>query len=565
MKLAAVDVVIVCVYLSIVVGIGLWFARRASGGLTDYFNAGRRMPWYLVGTSMAATTLAADTPLAVTELVRQGGLAGAWYGWSAAIGTVTAAVFFSRLWRRSGVLTDAELVELRYTGRPAAALRATRALYLALPINCLILGWVIFAMVAIIETVIGVPGDTVLPILLLLAVGYSTASGMWGVVATDAFQMVIASIGLVLLAIFAVSAAGGLEAVAALPAETIAMVPSTSSALLPLEIFAVYLGIQWWATRNADGGEYIGLKLFSARSVTDAQLGMVWYAVCEYVLKLWPLIVAALASIILYPQLASDHEAYPRMIAEHLPIGLRGLLVAALLAAFMSTVDTHLSWGASYLVNDIYKRFLRPDRDERHYVLMSRFAMVFIGISAALVSRMLTSVAETWKLLLALGSGQGLVVLLRWYWWRVNAWSEISAMLASAVLTVICFQVWPGQGDYAVRLIAIVAGSTAVWITVTLITPPEPRALLEAFHARVRPRGGFWGPIARGGGAGQAARGGAGRDLLAWLAGVAFVYGATFAVGFLLLGPRTLGVFCLGGAVVALLAMLRLLRRGEEE
>src|SRR5690606_3589547 len=258
-SLAAIDVVIIAVYLAIVVAIGLWFARRASGGLTDYFNAGRRMPWYLIGTSMAATPLAADTPPAVTALVRQGALAGAWSGWSAAIGTVTAAVFFSRLWRRSGVLTDAELVELRYAGRPAAALRATRAAYLALPVNCLILGWVIFAMVSIVETVAGVRGDVVLPVILLLAIGYSTASGMWGVVATDAFQMVVAVVGLVLLAGFSVAAAGGLDALAALPAETTALVPSSSSALLPLEVFAVYLGMQWWATRNADGGEYIGL------------------------------------------------------------------------------------------------------------------------------------------------------------------------------------------------------------------------------------------------------------------------------------------------------------------
>ncbi|HLU65394.1 MAG TPA: sodium:solute symporter family protein [Kofleriaceae bacterium] len=560
MSLAAIDVVIIAVYLAIVVAIGLWFARRASGGLTDYFNAGRRMPWYLIGTSMAATTLAADTPLAVTELVRQGGLAGAWYGWSAAIGTVTAAVFFSRLWRRSGVLTDAELVELRYAGRPAAALRATRAAYLALPVNCLILGWVIFAMVSIVETVAGVRGDVVLPVILLLAIGYSTASGMWGVVATDAFQMVVAVVGLVLLAGFSVAAAGGLDALAALPAETTALVPSSSSALLPLEVFAVYLGMQWWATRNADGGEYIGLKLFSARSVADAQLGMVWYAAIEYVVKMWPLIVAALASIVLYPQLASDHEAYPRLIADHLPVGLRGLLVAALLAAFMSTVDTHLSWGASYLVNDLYKRFVRPDASERHYVRASRIAMVLIGVSAALVSRALTSVADTWKLLLALGSGQGLVVLLRWYWWRINAWSEISAMLASAVFTVIAFQVWPGQGDYAVRLIAIVVGSTAVWLAVTLLTPPEPMQVLRAFHDRVRPRGGFWRPVA-----GPPDRRGGGRDLLAWLAGVVFVYAATFAVGFLLLGPRSLGAALVGGAALAPTVMLRLLRAGEEE
>jgi SSS family solute:Na+ symporter len=559
LKLAPLDLAIIAGYLAIVVGIGVYFSRRASRGLRDYFNAGRSMPWYVVGTSMVATTLAADTPLAVTELVRQGGLAGAWYGWSAALGTVTSAVFFARLWRRSGIMTDAELVELRYAGKPAAVLRATRAAYLALPVNCLILGWVIFAMVQIVETVMGISPTIVLPVILGLAIAYATASGMWGVMATDAFQMIVAVAGMVLLAGFGVHEAGGLGALAALPEGQRSFIPSSDSALLPVEIFAVYLSMQWWATRNADGGEYMGLKLFSARTVPDAQLGMVWYAVCEYVLKLWPLIITAMASIILYPTLEHDHEAYPRMIADYLPVGLRGLLVAALLAAFMSTVNTHLSWGASYLVNDLYKRFWRKDASEKHYVAMSRVAMVFIGVTAALVSLALSSVADTWKLLLALGSGQGLVVLARWYWWRVNAWSEISAMIASAVITTACFLFIPGDGHYALRLIVIVLGSTAVWVAVTLITGPEPLEHLRAFHARVRPRGGAWGPVAA-----AARSGGGSRDILAWLAGVAFVYAATFGVGMLLLGPRLGGALLLAGGAVAAVVMLRLLRREEE-
>jgi SSS family solute:Na+ symporter len=391
---------------------------------------------------------------------------------------------------------------------------------------------------------------------LALAVGYSPASGMWGVVATDAFQMVVAVTGLCIMAAFAVDHAGGLDALAALPEGTTSFIPATNSTLLPFEVFAVYLSMQWWATRNADGGEYIGLKLFSARSVPDAQLGMVWYAVCEYVLKMWPIIIAALASIVLYPELARDHEAYPRMIAEHLPAGLRGLLVAALLAAFMSTVDTHLTWGASYLVNDIYKRFLRPEESERHYVTASRWAMVLIGVTAALVSRALDSVADTWKLLLALGSGQGLVVMMRWYWWRINAWSEIAAMIASAVITIAVFIFIPGDEHYALRLLIIVTGSTVVWVAVTLATPPEPMEHLRAFHARVVPRGGFWGPVA-----GPGARAGFGRDLVAWLFGVGFVYAATFGVGFLLLGPRWQGALCIavGGLFAAI--MLRLLRQ----
>jgi SSS family solute:Na+ symporter len=557
--LAGLDVAIIVGYLAVVIGIGVYFARRASRGLTDYFAAGRTMPWYMVGTSMVATTLAADTPIGITELIREGGLAGAWYGWAMALGTVTSAVFFAKLWRRAGVLTDAELVELRYSGRPAALLRGFRAAYLGLPINCIMLGWVIFAMVEIVEVTTGLPGRLVLPVLLGIALLYTTASGLWGVVATDAFQMIVAVVGLTILAVVAVAHAGGLDALErAIPAGSLDLVPGGDSATLPLEIFLVYLSMQWWATRNADGGEYIGLKLFTARSVPDAQLAMLWYAVCEYVLKMWPIIVAALASLALYPNDTDHHSIFPRLIADHLPIGLRGLLVASLLAAFLSTVDTHLSWGASYLVNDVYKRFLRPGRSERHYVQASRLAMVLICLCAAAVSQVLTSVADTWRLLVAVGAGQGLVVMLRWYWWRISAWSEISAMVASAIATIVAFQIWPGD-HYAARLIAVVATSTAVWLAVTFLAPPEPTARLAAFVDQVRPRGGWWGPVAD-----RVTRTGAGRDLVAWLCGAGFVYSATFAVAYLLFGPRLAGLALAAVAAGFAAATLRLLHGGRD-
>jgi Na+/proline symporter len=561
MNLGILDWSVIGIYVAATLALGLVFARRASGGVEDFFLAGRRLPWYLVGTSMVATTLAADTPLAVVELVREGGLAGAWYGWSAAIGSVTAAIFFAKLWRRSRVVTDAELIELRYAGTSARVLRTVRALYLSLVVNCLVLGWVIFAMVKIVGVVMGLPEHIVLPVLIVVAVAYSTASGFWGVVATDAMQFVVAVIGSVTLAVVAVGEAGGTSEMVATLSRTpgvLDLFPAADSAQLPLLTFGVYLSMQWWATRNADGGEYLGQRLFAARSAADAQFGMLWFVACEYVVKLWPLIIVGLASLVLYPELAEHQDAYPRMIADYLPAGLRGLLVASLLAAFMSTVDTHLSWGSSYLINDLYKRFIRKDASDRHYVAASRWAMLVMAGLAGLTSLALTSVADTWKLLLALGAGQGLVVLLRWYWWRINAISELAAMVASAIATVIVLRLWPESGDYGTRLIAIVAVSTAAWLIATFATRPVPTETLQRFYDRAQPRGGWWGPVVtRKGGRGL------GPELIAWICGLVFVYGATLGVGELILGDLALGLAGIGAGALAGVVTIRVLR-GEE-
>jgi Na+/proline symporter len=533
--LGALDWIIIGGYLALTLAIGLGLTKRASGGVDDFFLAGRKLPWWLVGTSMVATTLAADTPLGVTELVRTGGVAGAWYGWSAAVGIVTVAIFFSRLWRRSGVVTDAELVELRYDGPSASALRVLRSVYLSLVVNTLTLGWVILAMVRIIEEVLGLPQAIILPILLLVAVGYSTASGFWGVVATDALQFAVAMTGMIVLAVVAVMDAGGpagmREALGASGA--LDLVPSADSSVLPPLTFGIYVGMQWWATRNADGGEYLGQRLLAAKSPRDAQLGMLWYAVGEFVIKLWPIILVAAASLVIYPSLEDPQSAYPKMIAEHLPLGLRGLLVASLLAAFMSTVDTQLNWASSYVVNDLYKRFMRPDATPAHYLRVSRLAMVGLALFGSAASLMLTSVAEAWKLMVALGAGQGLVVLLRWYWWRINAWSEISAMVTSAITTVVASILWPEDALYGLRLAVIAGVSIAVWVAVTFATEPVALPHLQRFYQRVHP-GGAWRPVRESLGVGPRPLQLLG--LLSWVLGLGFVYGLTFGVGALVLG-----------------------------
>lgn len=566
MKLAVVDWVIIAVYMVGSFALGMAFTKRANESREGFFLAGRKLPWFLVGTSIVATTLSADTPLAVTELVRKGGLSGAWYGWSAALGIVTATIFFSKLWRRSGVITDAEFIELRYDGPSAKWLRVGRAAYLAFIVNSLILGWVILAMVKILHELVGVNEFIALPVVLVVAVAYATASGLWGVVATDTMQFFVAMFGLIWLTVATMDAAGGPVHVAEVlraRGNYVNFVPPQDSATLPFATFCIYLGMQWWAQRNADGGEYIGQRLLSAKSVKDAQLGMVWYAFAEFALKLWPLILTALASLVLMPD-ATDHQSvYPALIAKYLPTGVKGLMVASLLAAFMSTVDTHLNWGASYMVNDLYVRLFRPTVSDAQYLRVSRIAMVFTALLGAATSLALTSVAGAWQLLLALGSGQGLVVLLRWYWWRINAWSEISAMVSSAVVTVAMFFWFPGDGDYALRLMIIVAASTATWIAVTMLTAPVSMTQLKIFYARVRPRGGAWGPVRAEVGDGHG--GGWGRDVFAWLLGLAFVYGLTLGIGKLILGEYLVGGLLAAVGTASLPALLFVLRDDEEE
>jgi len=339
--------------------------------------------------------------------------------------------------------------------------------------------------------------------------------------------------------------------------------------------FGVYLGVQWWAERNADGGEYLGQRMFAARSAQDAQWGTLWFAIWEFALKSWPIIITALASLVLLPDIGHE-DAYPQMISRYLPVGLRGLVVASLLAAFMSTLDTHLNWGASYLVNDFYKRFARPNESEKHYIRVSRIAMLAIAGAAALASLMMTSITEAWMLLLALGSGLGLVKLLRWYWWRINAWTELSAMAASAVMTLIMFRLQPilewmypgsdysfvsSREFYGYRLISIVVGSAVVWIAVTFLTAPVPLAQLKIFYERVQPRGGFWGPIAKP----EHNKFFVGSDLMAWFMGIVFVYAMTVGVGKFVLGFWTEGVVGIALSLVAGMATIRLLKAQDSE
>jgi solute:Na+ symporter, SSS family len=579
MRLTLADWSVVAAYFLFNVAIGLYYRRRAGRDIGEYFLSGRNVPWWLAGTSMVATTFAADTPLAVTGLVAKNGIAGNWLWWCFVASGMLTVFFYARLWRRAGVMTDIEFSELRYAGPPAAFLRGFRAVYLGVLMNCIILGWVNLAMVKILELLFGLPKvDALWLVLGLIALtsAISTLSGLWGVLVTDLFQFVIKMGMVIVLAVVAVHAVGGIAALktqlAALDqlrhaatgsrGSVLSFVPDVGSAWMPMLTFFVYIAVNWWATwypgAEPGGGGYVAQRMLSAKDERHSLLATLWFNIAHYAVRPWPWILVALASLILFPGLADPETGYVRVMIEYLPSSLRGLMVAAFAAAYMSTIATQLNWGASYLVNDGYRRFLRRTAPERHYVLASRVATVGLTVLSAVVTWYMESIAGAWKLLLVTGAGTGTVLLLRWYWWRINAWSEVSAMLAAFVVSLLLQTVGgldsDRPNDFAWIMLLTVAITTVVWLVVTFLTAPEAEQTLVAFYRRTRPSRAGWGPVAalapdvRPSPDGLA-------NLLDWVAGCVLIYGVLFGVGKLLLleplpGALLLGVATLAGWVI---------------
>ena len=454
MQLTSVDWLVVALYFLFNLAIGFYYKSRAGKNVNEFFLSGRNVPWWLAGTSMVATTFAADTPLAVTGMVAMGGIAGNWLWWNFIASGMLTVFFYARLWRRSGVMTDIEFSEIRYSGKPAAFLRGFRALYLGIPINCIILGWVNLAMVKILELVLGVNKPQALAIvigMIALTSFISTLSGLWGVLVTDLFQFVIKMGMVTVLAVFAVRAVGGIDGMKAKLAlvdhargaaqgSVLNFVPDLHSAWMPMITFLVYISMNWWSTwypgAEPGGGGYVAQRMFSAKDEKNSLLATLWFNIAHYAVRPWPWVLVALASLILYPGLADPETGYIRVMIAYLPPSLRGLMIAAFAAAYMSTIATQLNWGASYLVNDFYRRFLKKNETERHYVSASQWATVLLTIISAVVTFYLDSIAGAWKLLLVTGAGTGGVLLLRWYWWRINAWSEVSAMISGFVVSL---------------------------------------------------------------------------------------------------------------------------------
>ena len=583
MHLTLLDWLVIAGYFAINFGIGLWYRRRATGSTEEFFVSGRNVSWWLAGTSMVATTFAADTPLAVTGLVASYGIAGNWLWWNMLLSNMLTVFFFARLWRRAGVVTDVEFTELRYGGKPAAFLRGVRALYLGLPINCIILGWVNLAMVKILLMIfpglafpaLGIADPKIAAlgvvfVIMLLTALISTLSGLWGVLVTDLFQFVLKMGMVIVLAYFAVKAVGGMDALQtkllALDqakgghGSILSFTPDIGSAWMPMIAFFVYLFVTWWATwypgSEPGGGGFVAQRMFCAKDEKHSLLATLWFSIAHYALRPWPWILTALASLVLYPTLADKESGFVKAMVDPavFPPALAGLMIAAFAAAYMSTIATNLNWGASYLVNDFYRRFLVKGRTERHYVRAAQLATLLLMVASSVVTYYQDTISGAWKFLIAVGAGTGSIFILRWFWWRLNAWSEVSAMAASFVVSMGLQKI--GKLDtndprqFAWTVLITVAASTIVWLLVTWLTPPEDKSTLLAFYRRVKPSPTLWGPIAREA-VEVAPQRDEGRNLFDWLAGCAMIYLTLFGVGKILFGHWRLGLVFLGVAVAA--------------
>lgn len=591
MRLTSLDLLVIALYGAVVLVLGVVFARRAGRSVEDYFVAGRSLPWWVAGTSIAATWFAADAPLATAGIVRERGLYANWLWWYEGAGVILLVFFYAKLWRRAEILTDAELIELRYSGRPAAALRAFSAVYQGVLKNAVVMGWVMLAMVKFSQVLLGWDPAFTLAVCVVTALVYTAAAGLWGVAATDLLQFVVGMAGSLILAGIVLGIVGGpaamTEAIRALPEAgpaTLDLVPN-SAHLGPLEFGSFVCLILFLWVRSGQGDGYLAQRLFAARDERHSMMGALWFAFAGIVLMTWPWIIVGLGSLLVLPAssageaLAADPElAYPMMIAELMPVGLRGLVVAAFLAAFMSTMDTHLCWGASYLINDLYRRFIRPDAGETHHVRASRVAVALLAVLAALVAWQMTSIQRGWIYVIELTAGVAFVWLLRWYWWRVNAWAEIAAMAGSVLLANGGALVgWTGRLGLAppalvesaavfygteydfIRATVIVLACTILWVAVALLTPADDPEVLEAFYRKVRPAG-WWGPVARR--ADDVVADGSTADRwLGFFLGTTFLYTSLLGVGYLFTGRPAAGAALVVLSGIAAALALRVARR----
>ncbi len=516
MKLEAIDWILIVIYVAIAVFIALKFKDKAGKSLSEYFLGGRNLPWYIAGISMVATTFACDTPLAVTELVNKNGISGNWLWWNMLIGGMLTTFFFAKLWRRANVLTELELIELRYSGKAAAFLRGFKAVYLGIFMNTLIIGWVNVALIAILKVFFNIPESQLILYVaaaMLVAAFTSTLSGLKGIAITDAVQFIIAMTGSIVLAIIVISSdkIGGISGLKEkLPESSLNFFPNiilskgtsgvASTLSISLGAFLAYITVQWWASwypgAEPGGGGYVAQRMMSCKNEKHSVWATLFFQIMHYTLRPWPWILVGLATIILYPGLpqADVKEGYLFAIRDFLPAGLKGLLLIALLAAYMSTISTQLNWGASFIVNDLYKRFIKPSdsfssvlKSQKHYVFISRLVTILIMIVSLYTTTLITSISQVWSFILECGAGLGLVLILRWYWWRINAWSEITATIVPFIVYAISRFVY--HIEFPVSFFLTVGITTISWVLVTYLTPPTSKVVLNNFCMRVRPQG----------------------------------------------------------------------------
>ncbi|HEU4936590.1 MAG TPA: sodium:solute symporter family protein [Vicinamibacterales bacterium] len=569
MHLSTLDWLIVAISLLICFGPAVFFADRAGRNTSEFFASGRAVPWWLAGLSMVATTFSADTPNLVTDIVRRNGVAGNWVWWAFVLTGVATVFFYARLWRRSGVLTDLEFYELRYSGKAASAVRGFRALYLGLFFNCMIMAAVNLATCKIAGILFGLDRWQTLALVGILNVTFAAFAGLWGVLVIDMIQFFMKMTAVIAAAYFAVTSAqvGGLHAlvtkVSAIQGpggvNYLSFLPDfTSNWDLAVAVFIMPIAVQWWAVwypgSEPGGGSYIAQRMLASKTEKDALSAVLFFNIAHYVFRPWPWILVALCSLIVYPELSDIQRAFPNLepsllghdiaypaMLTFLPSGFLGLMVGGLIAASSSTILTHLNWGASYLVHDFYRRFIKTDAGEGHYVLAGRVATVGIFIGAAASVYLLDTAKDVFDVILQVGAGTGLLYLVRWFWWRVNAWCEIVAMVSSFLVSI-GLLVLRAQGvvfSTHVALVATVAITTVCWVATAYFGPETDRAVLVNFYRAVHPAGPGWEPIRKL--AGDAPRSVADRDniplaLLGWVAGCTAIWSALFAEGSYLYG-----------------------------
>ena len=585
-----IDWTIILIYITFSLGVGIYFSKRAKSSTEEYFLSGRTLPWWIVGTSMVATTFAADTPLAITEFVRGPGIWQNWFWWNLLMGSLLGVFLFSRLWRRAEVLTDNELLEIRYSGKPAAFLRAFKAGYFAILYNFIVMGWVINAMASVMAVMLNMDKWTAVWICVIIALIYAILSGFWGVVVTDLVQFCIAMFGSIALAIIAVNHVGGMETLLeklsgllgtdAIHENTLKFIPPVPDANVttsefwesPFSKFMIFITVMWWSHHGTDGGGYIIQRMSSAKNERHALLATLWFNLAHYALRVWPWIIVAVVSIVMFPMIPESYSelgvkaGYPLVMNTLLGPGMKGILIVSFLAAFMSTIDTHLNWGSSYMINDIYKRFFKPNESEVHYVFVGKIFTIILMVLAAFTALKMQSISKAWEFIFSMGAGIGLVLILRWFWWRINAWSEITALATSISVTisleVLAWSQTIAAGDtyelFAAspilfgislqvhhKLMIIVPLAIIAWLTATFLTNPEPVDKLKEFYNRVQP-GGWWEPITAG--YTHTLQPVSEGFFMQWIAGILMIYGFTFGIGNLIFQNYSLSVILFGFA-----------------
>lgn len=562
MQLAFWDYLIIFIFIGITLYIGLKYKNQAGKDLSQFFLGGRNLPWYIAGISMVATTFAADTPLAVTELVAQNGIAGNWLWWNMLAGGMLTTFFFARYWRRANVLTDLELIEIRYSGKPAQFLRGFRALYFGIFMNVLIIGWVNVALMSLLQVFFDIPESQLLWYVagaMVLVALYSAMSGLLGVAFTDVIQFTIAMIGSIILAILVLNSekVGGMDSLKqSLPEGSLSFFPKLGSegsgTMLALGVssFVAFIGVQWWASwypgNEPGGGGYIAQRMMSTKSEKDAIYATLFFQIAHYCIRPWPWIIVALCAVVLYPELSAEDSklGYVMAMKEFLPTGLKGLLLVAFFAAYMSTISTQLNWGTSYLINDFYNRFINKKATDKTQVQASRIGTILIMIIAIVVTSMISTISGVWSFIVECGAGLGLVMILRWYWWRINAWSEIVATIAPFIayglakyVFVIYDPSWGlGIGQNPKGFFFTVSFTTVAWVIATFLGSTDSN-VLQAFYNRITPDGN-WKPF-------RAEWNGKKLGLLigCWLSAITMAYTVLFLTGSVILGDWTAAVY----------------------